>query len=75
MNKRLHRNALGFTILDQLAELRQEEATLEDIEATCTRILDRMAPPQAAPLRVLLQETIALHRQYIEEEYRRVYKG
>lgn len=75
MNKRLHRNALGFTILDQLAELRREEATLEDIEATCTRILDRMDPSRSAPLRLLLEETVALHRQYIEEEYRRVYKG
>jgi hypothetical protein len=68
----MQRDILGFTFLDRLAELRRYEATLMEIESSLARMLDRMDPSRAAPLRTLLGETVALRRQHVEEEYSRV---
>lgn len=72
MSERTNRDIFGLTFLDWLAELRRYEATLMEIEAGLTRMLDKMEPNRAAPLRSLLEETIALRRQHIEGEYKRV---
>jgi len=72
MNGRIQRDIFGLTFLDRLAELKRYEATLMEIEAGLARVLDKMEPSRAAPLRALLEETIALRRQQIKEEYRRV---
>ncbi|MBI3615025.1 MAG: hypothetical protein HY211_00740 [Candidatus Omnitrophica bacterium] len=68
----MDRDIFGLTLLDRLAELRRYEATLMEIEAGLARMLDKMESGRAAPLRRLLEETIALRRQHIEEEYKRV---
>lgn len=72
MNERTNRDVFGLTLLDRLTELRRYEATLMEIEAGLARMLDRMDPSRAAPLRSLLEETVASRRQHVEEEYRRV---
>lgn len=72
MDGRTSRDIFGLTLLDRLAELRRYEATLMEIEDGLARMLARMDPSRAAPLRSLLEETVALRRQHIEEEYRRV---
>jgi len=72
MSERMDRDIFGLTLLDRLAELRRYEVTLMEIESGLARMLDKMEPGRAAPLRRLLEETIALRRQHVEEEYNRV---